>query len=281
MKKRFNDWYDWINPVEYGMAGKELTGDALDAGSDYFRGPGRAAGKQAEASQRALDAQKDMFDQSLATQKPWLESGERHLKSLSQMVDNNAFAVDPGKFQSRSFTPKDFSFNFQADPSYQFRQDEAKRMIERSAAARGGLKSGATQKELSQYASNLASEEYGKSYNREYGRYFDDNTRDYGMFQDSYNRDYGAFHDDYNRRSANMTNQYNQRANMAGYGQVAAGNVSNMYMQQGQNLVNGYNNIGNARANQAMSTQNALNPLLNMSMQAGGAYLGAKGGKKE
>lgn len=49
---------------------------------------------------------------------------------------------------------------FTASPGYQFRLDEGQKAIERSAAARGGLNSGATMKALNNYAQNTASAEY-------------------------------------------------------------------------------------------------------------------------
>lgn len=57
-------------------------------------------------------------------------------------------------------------FDFFNDEGYQFRLKEGIDGIQNSAAARGGLNSGNTLKELSKYASGLASQEYGDAYNR-------------------------------------------------------------------------------------------------------------------
>jgi hypothetical protein len=59
----------------------------------------------------------------------------------------------------------DFS-KFQESPGYQFAKDEALQMAERSAAARGGLVSGRTLKELERYGSGMASQEYGNYFNQ-------------------------------------------------------------------------------------------------------------------
>ena len=256
----FDDWYDYVNPYRYGQAATRGLKSVGDAASDYFRGPSRAANAQASAAQSGLESQERMFDKSLATQKPWLEVGEKHLRSLSDMVGGDGFGVDPGRF-----APREFKFNFQADPGYQFRQDEGRRMVEGSVAASGGLRSGATLKALSDYASGMASDEYGRAYGRAYSKY-----------SDAYARDYGIFSDDYNRRVNQQSTRYNQLANMAGLGQTAAGNVSGMSMQQGQNLASAYNNIGNAQANRSMAMQNTFNPLLNAAAQGAGAYYGAR-----
>lgn len=55
---------------------------------------------------------------------------------------------------------------FETSPGYQFRLDEGMKAIERSAAARGGLNSGATMKALNRYAQGTASSEYENYANR-------------------------------------------------------------------------------------------------------------------
>lgn len=55
---------------------------------------------------------------------------------------------------------------FQTSPGYQFRVDEAMKAIERSAAARGGLRSGATMDALQRRVQGVASDEYENYANR-------------------------------------------------------------------------------------------------------------------
>lgn len=55
---------------------------------------------------------------------------------------------------------------FQATPGYQFRLDEGQKALERSAAARGMLNSGATGKALLRYGQDYASNEYNTFLNR-------------------------------------------------------------------------------------------------------------------
>ena len=52
------------------------------------------------------------------------------------------------------------------DPGYQFRQDEARKALEGSAAARGALLSGGNLKALQSRSQDLASQEYGQAWNR-------------------------------------------------------------------------------------------------------------------
>jgi hypothetical protein len=53
-----------------------------------------------------------------------------------------------------------------SNPAYQFRQQEAQKALERSAAARGGLLSGQFAKALQERSQGLASEEFGNAFNR-------------------------------------------------------------------------------------------------------------------
>jgi hypothetical protein len=55
---------------------------------------------------------------------------------------------------------------FQQDPGYAFRMSEGMKALERGAAARGSLMSGATMKGLQRYGQDLASQEYTNAFNR-------------------------------------------------------------------------------------------------------------------
>lgn len=79
---------------------------------------------------------------------PFVETGENTLQRLSDLLLGGDMS------------------GFQASPGYQFRQDEAQKAVERSAAARGGLVSGRTLKELQERSQGLASQEYGNYMNR-------------------------------------------------------------------------------------------------------------------
>lgn len=62
---------------------------------------------------------------------------------------------------------RDFSMaDFQQDPGYAFRLSEGLKALDRQAAARGGLMSGAALKAASRYGQDIGSQEYGNAYNR-------------------------------------------------------------------------------------------------------------------
>jgi hypothetical protein len=69
-----------------------------------------------------------------------------------------------------SGAPEDLSsypkYEWQNDPGYQFRMDESMRAIERSAASRGTLNSGGNLRAITRYAQGVASEEYGRVFDR-------------------------------------------------------------------------------------------------------------------
>lgn len=153
---------------------------------------GSAAATQGAASQYAADVQERIFNQQRRDNEPWRAAGG---VALSQMQD---------PYFSTSFD----GANFDKDPGYQFRMEEGQKALERSASARGGLNSGGTLKALARYSQGVASDEYGKAFDR---------------------------------FNTNQTNRFNRLASLANVGQTA--NQSNA--QSGQNYAN---NVGDAAA---------------------------------
>lgn len=116
-----------------------------------------AAKTQAGAAAAATDAQERMFERQVELQEPWRKAGETALNRLS------AGLATGGEFD------KAFSETaFKADPGYAFRMSEGMKALDRSAAARGGLLSGATLKGAQRYGQDLASQEYQNAFNRYY-----------------------------------------------------------------------------------------------------------------
>lgn len=119
---------------------------------------------------------------------------------------------------------KSFSMSdFEADPGYAFRMSEGQKALERSAAAKGGLLSGAAMKAATRFGQDSASQEYMNAYNR------------------------------YN---TNQTNLYNRLAGLAGSGQTSA----NTLASAGQNAANNISEIGLQKGNvQAAGTVGSAN----------------------
>ena len=94
---------------------------------------------QAKSADRVTALQREMFEKQLEMQKPWQEAGEQALNKLIPLTDYTAFGMD----------------QFQADPGYAFRLSEGMKGLERSAAARGGLLSGAALKGIQRYGQDM------------------------------------------------------------------------------------------------------------------------------
>ena len=110
-----------------------------------------AASTQADAANRAADLQYKQWQEQVALQKPWLQAGETALNKLVPLATNyTPFGMD----------------QFQQDPGYQFRLSEGLKALDRQAAARGGLISGAALKAAGRYGQDYASNEYQNAFNR-------------------------------------------------------------------------------------------------------------------
>jgi len=111
-----------------------------------------AAGQQAaQSTQQAADIQRQIFERQVALQEPWRQAG---VTALNQLVPLSTTYQPFGMQQ------------FQQDPGYGFRMSEGMKALERSAAKRGGLLSGATLKGIQQYGQDLASQEFQNAFNR-------------------------------------------------------------------------------------------------------------------
>jgi hypothetical protein len=93
------------------------------------------------ATKYATDLQERMYQQGRTDTAPWREAGGNALTQLVSKVN-----AGPGEYTK--------------SPGYQFRLNEGTKAIERSAAARGGLNSGATGKALARYGQDYATGDY-------------------------------------------------------------------------------------------------------------------------
>lgn len=120
------------------------------------------------------------------------------------------------------------------DPGYQFRLDQGEQAINRAAAAAGRYDSGRALKDLTEFNSGLASQEFGNAYNR-------------------WNND--------------MSNIFNRLSGVAGTGQQAVNTLSSLGQSTANNISDLQTQGGNARASgyvgQANAWGNALGGLAN------------------
>lgn len=124
-----------------------------------------AANAQAGVANQQMAMQKQMFEKQLALQEPFRQAG---LTAQNRLL---TYLGLPGGEQGPDFGVynRDFGMSdFKTDPGYAFRMSEGMKALERSAAARGGLLSGATLKGAERFGQGLASDEYQNAFNRYY-----------------------------------------------------------------------------------------------------------------
>lgn len=127
-------------------AAASLIGGALQS-----RSASKAAAAEREQQDKALQLQTRMYEEGVARQQPFLAGGTEDYNRLRALMSGG-----PGAAQQF----------LTMDPGYGFRLGEGLKALERSAAARGGLMSGATGKALQRYGQDVASQEFGNAYNR-------------------------------------------------------------------------------------------------------------------
>jgi len=199
----------WMLPA--AIIGSSLFG--AESSSDAASTAARASG---EASAASIAEQRRQYDQNRADQAPYLAAGTESVNRLGAGVGYG------GEFGSTR--PFDFQYDPNADPGTAFRMSEGIKALDRSAAARGGLLSGATLKGVQRYGQELGSQEYNNAFNR-YVTGFNANTGERNAL-------------------------YNRLAGVAGTGQTATGQIG----AQGTNMAS---NIGNLNMTSAANTGNA------------------------
>ena len=131
-----------------GLYGANVVGNAAD----------RAANRLAESNQAATQLQSKMYEDQVARQQPFYQAGVNALPAYTK-------GVMPGGDLVRPFSMSDY----QADPGYGFRLSEGMKALDRTAASRGNLLSGATFKGAQRFNQDMASNEYNNAYNRYVG----------------------------------------------------------------------------------------------------------------
>jgi len=127
------------------------TGANVVAGIQESRQASKASNTLQEGGREAIGLLGGVHDQQRADLAPYMAAGQQGVAQMSQMAN-----LKPSDLNAMAFM----------DPGLQFRLDEAQRMVENSAAARGNLLSGGTAKDLTKYAQGAASQEYANAFDR-------------------------------------------------------------------------------------------------------------------
>ena len=171
------------DPTTGVSAGASLLGGYLSsrgqqqAASTQAASSTEAALIQAAATEQALRLQKQLADEQVLRNAPTVQAGDTarnrmlDLIGLSGRTGAAGYGSANQPFSMAGFDPNSLMRNFgatdfQTDPGYNFRLSEGLKAIDRQAAARGGLISGAGLKAAGRFGGDLASQEYGNAFNR-------------------------------------------------------------------------------------------------------------------
>jgi len=172
-------------------------------------GANKAAKAQLQGAREGAAAEREMFERQVELQEPFRQVGVNALPDLVAASRYDPFTLE----------------KFQADPGYAFRMREGLKALDRTAAARGGLLSGAQLRGVTRFGQELGSQEFGNAFNR------------------------------YN---IGFQNRINPLQSLAGVGQTSTNTLSNAAGQLGSSLGNLAVGAGNARASGYAGTANAL-----------------------
>ena len=203
----------YVCSVAVAIGGSALVG----AGASLF-GSGEQASAETNATNQANQLQQQEFNTTQANQAPYRQAGYGALNTITQdQANGTGFAA-----------PFDAS-KLASTPGYQFQLQQGNQAIQRSAAAQGGLLSGAAGKAMDQYSQGLA----GNTYQQQFGDYL-----------------------------AQSNQQYNQLAGVAGLGEGATVNANNTGTAAinsiGQNTIAGATGAANAGAAGLIGASNSL-----------------------
>lgn len=213
------------------------AGAAIGSAEIASHASGSAAKTQAQAASNALDFQKLVYGTQQQQIAPYLSAGTTGLNALTTAMPSLTTGFDPTKAgipatfdPTQGGVPATFSYGpaqFQVDPGYQFALEQGQQAIQRSAAARGGLVSGGTLKDLSAYTTGEASQQYGAAYSRAQQTYQQNYANALARYQQNYSNLFNTF-------ETNQQNQFSRLNTLANMGLSATG----MSTAAGQNYAN-------------------------------------------
>jgi len=116
-----------------------------------------------KASREAKELQERMYEETVARQQPFLDVGTAGIGQLGERlgVSGDSGSDIYGSLMG-GYSPEQLT----EDPSYQFRLDEGLKAQERALASQGKTMSPEAVKALTGYGQNMASQEYGRAFDR-------------------------------------------------------------------------------------------------------------------
>lgn len=139
------------------MVAAAVIGAAVVGGVASSVAANKSAGATSAAANSSIQEQNNEYNQTRADQAPWRATGASALDQIAKLYGLDT--VDANGNVVKGTGKADFS-SFTTTPDYTFAQQQGQDAINRSAAARGGLLSGAAVKAGETYASGLASQNF-------------------------------------------------------------------------------------------------------------------------
>jgi hypothetical protein len=283
---------DWnaLAPVLANLAGAYY-------GSNQMQGAIGDASSAAQAGHaQSIAAYQDALDKTLAFNQPYQQAGANILPDLTaaakntgagQQYINQLQGLKAPNLPSLSLpnlptAPQLPQFNYQfneADPGYQFRQQQLQKSIDQAAAARGNYNSRAAinaqaegnmaltadeidrqfgrQKDIYNLGLAGANTQWGMgkdTYNMGYQNAMSQYGADYQKGMDLYNTDFNKISNLFNMSNTQANNDFSRLYDVVNIGQRAAGSASQAMMATGQNMANSYSQLANALGLGALAT---------------------------
>lgn len=244
--------------VGSGILGQRAASQASGAQSQAAMMSAIIQAQQAEA---ARQQQQQMFDKAVALQQEAVQRAEPFRQggvgATNRLADLYGTSGNAGAAGYGSYAEMPTMAQLQMDPGYQFRFEQGMRGVNASAAARGGLQSGAALKAATEFGQGMGTQEYQNAYNR--------------------------FMANRMQAAEAMSGLAGRGIQAAGYGTQLASNMGNQAVETGRGMAantlaagtalgQGLENMGQARASGYMGGASALGQALQAPAQNYLAY---------
>lgn len=218
------------------------AGAAKEAAGAQQQGAVQAQGVLGQNQADALAAQQQALKQQQQFQSPYTTLGAGTANSLAALL------APGGGLAGTGFTPfaAPTAAEAAATPGYQFQLQQGMNALQNSAAARGGLLSEGTAKNLENYAQGLASANYQNAFQNALQGY----QTNFGAQQQAQNNLY-------NRLMGATGIGQSSASQLAGLSQSGAQNIAGIDLTSGKNIADQINNAAAARASGIMGANNA------------------------
>lgn len=216
-----------VGSIVSGIMGANAAGDAAAQQAKMGQ---KAADTAIEAGQQAQGYQTGQISAENANAQPFVNAGQNATTQLSSLLaPGGDLTKGYGSFSAPT------AAEAAATPGYQFQLQQGLSALQNSAAARGGLLSTGTAKNLENYGQGLASTNY----------------------QNAYSNALNAYNTNFNTFNTGQNNLYNRLSGLANTGATSAANLNNVTQSGTANLTNDLLNTANTVGNDYMGIGNA------------------------